>query len=202
MKHIFLFAIGIWLFQSAFSQIYLIEAHLPPVLKADAGSEKSIALGDSIQLGGTPAAKDGYGGYIFLWTPSVGLSDATSPNPWAKPHGKSVYTLTVTDGHHCTSMDDVLVNVSGTGTNPEELPVSLQVYPNPADGVVNLSIGGFHGVGNIRIINTLGQKVYESEIHYINNQKIEIDVSRWQNGLYQFVVQLDKQLFTRIIMVN
>jgi hypothetical protein len=93
------------------SQVFTIESKLPPTVKADAGDYKSIPLGDSVQLGGSQAGLDGFGNYVFLWSPATGLNNATLPNPWAKPGAKTVYTLMVTDLHHCTAMDEVKVNV-------------------------------------------------------------------------------------------
>lgn len=201
MKHISLLAFGLLLFVSSFSQVYIIESKLPPVLKADAGVDKNIAVGDSVQLGGNPAAFDGYGDYIFLWSPSNGLSNPTAQNPWAKPKGKSVYTLTVTDIHHCIAMDDVQVNVSASGIPGEELSVTIQIYPNPANGLVTLSVKGFTGIGNLTISNMIGQKVFVKELHFVNSMNVDLDVSRWQKGLYQVLLQTDKNLFTKAIVV-
>lgn len=188
-------------FRSGNNNVYVIESILPPVLKADAGVDKGIALGDSVRLGGTIAGNDGYGKYLFLWSPPAGLSDPTSPNPWAKPRGKSVYTLMVVDMHNCKAMDEVLVAVSGTGIFNEDLTVSALVYPNPAHSKVNISIEGFVEKGNLSIVNILGQKVYQEEIRFVDNLKHEIDVSRWQNGLYQLVIQTDYKVITKAILI-
>jgi hypothetical protein len=201
MKHIFLRVFGLLLFQMGFSQVYVIESKLPPVLKADAGLDKSIALGDSVQLGGTQSGIDGYGNYVYLWSPSLGLSNPTSANPWAKPGGKSVYTLTVTDFNHCVVMDEVQVNVSGTGIPEEEMQVTIQIYPNPANGLVTLEVNGFTGIGSLTVSNMVGQKVFVKKLQFMNSTNVDLDVSRWEKGLYQVVLQTDKNLFTRSIMV-
>jgi len=201
MKHITLLFFGLLLFNLGFSQYYTLGTKLPPVLKADAGLDQSIAYGDSVQLGGSQAALDGYGNYIFLWTPSSGLSDATNANPWAKPGGISIYTLTVMDMHHCIAMDEVLVNVTGTGIPEDEIPVIILMYPNPANGLVTLVVNGFTGIGNLTISNLIGQKVFFKELRFMNSGNVDLDVSRWQKGLYQVVFVTDTKLITKSLVI-
>jgi gliding motility-associated-like protein len=53
--------------------------------------------------------------YTYLWTPSAGLSDPTSPNPIANPTGTTTYTLVVTaTGCDFPAVDSVLVQVAPT----------------------------------------------------------------------------------------
>jgi hypothetical protein len=79
--------------------------------KADAGTDKSILLGDSVTIGGSPVATGGSGSYTYLWSPAAGLDDPTKPNPTASPSGSANYTVTVTDGRGCRGSDDVRVAV-------------------------------------------------------------------------------------------
>ncbi|MBX2910233.1 MAG: tandem-95 repeat protein [Chitinophagales bacterium] len=82
---------------------------------ADAGSDKSIVscAGASVQIGGSPAATGGSGGYSYTWKPTAGLSDSTIANPTVSGIATSqTYTLLVTDLKGCTSTDVVLVTVT------------------------------------------------------------------------------------------
>ena len=51
-------------------------------------------------------------GYLFSWSPSSGLSDATIPNPVAKPGSTTTYSVTITDENGCSAVSSVTVNVA------------------------------------------------------------------------------------------
>jgi PKD repeat protein len=85
---------------------------------ADAGVDQQICPGDSASLGGAPSASGGAAGYTYSWSPTSGLSDATSANPKASPSATTTYILTVTDAKNCVAMDTVLVTVS-SGLNAD-----------------------------------------------------------------------------------
>lgn len=78
----------------------------PPV---DAGVNRSICVGQSAIIGGSPTTT---GGNTVVWSPSAGLSSVTAFNPTASPLVTTVYTVTVTDGTACSSVDQVTVTVS------------------------------------------------------------------------------------------
>ena len=91
---------------------YLLQvaAKLGPI--ADAGPERSITAGDSVVIGGGPAAKSGSGGYTYIWGPASGLDDPAKPNPMASPYNTTNYTLTVIDESGCSDSDEVRVTVT------------------------------------------------------------------------------------------
>lgn len=76
-------------------------------LLAYAGPDARICLGESITLGGTPAASGGVPPYTYSWTPPAGLNDPSAANPVATPGGTMAYTLTVTD-HLGTMVSDMV----------------------------------------------------------------------------------------------
>ncbi|MES2620413.1 MAG: Ig-like domain-containing protein [Bacteroidota bacterium] len=81
----------------------------------DAGPDKSLVscAGDSVQIGGSPAATGGSIPYTYSWTPTTNLFTATDSNPWVKGLTSSqAYTLVVTDANGCTAGDVVQVAVS------------------------------------------------------------------------------------------
>ena len=83
-----------------------------PNLVADAGSNQSIAPGGSVQIGGTPTASGGTGGYTYSWDPTTGLDDETIANPTASPASNTTYTVIITDANSCKDTSDVLVSVT------------------------------------------------------------------------------------------
>jgi len=84
------------------------------VLQADAGFNKIIFSGNNVQIGGSPTASGGAGGYTYLW--SNGSTDA---NPTVNPTETTTYTVTVTDSNNDVATDNMVVyinsgSVSGT----------------------------------------------------------------------------------------
>ena len=84
----------------------------PPV--ADAGADRTICPNvTSTPLGGTPLA-----GATYSWSPALGLSSTTVPNPTVTLPNTTgaayvqVYTLTVTVGANCSNTGTVRVTVS------------------------------------------------------------------------------------------
>ncbi|MCX6199132.1 MAG: Ig-like domain-containing protein [Bacteroidetes bacterium] len=86
-----------------------------PVPVANAGVDASMTTcsGDSVRIGGSPAASGGTPGYTYSWNPAAGLyPDSTVTNPWVKGIASSqLYTLVVTDANGCTAEDAVAVTV-------------------------------------------------------------------------------------------
>lgn len=77
--------------------------------KANAGDDVTICFGDSVMIGGMPAATGGAMPYVYDWAPVDGLSDPSAANPMASPDTTTNYTLTVTTVYGC--VDDSVVRV-------------------------------------------------------------------------------------------
>ena len=70
----------------------------------DAGTDKSICPGDSVQLNAT-------GGFVFVWTPPATLSDDSISNPFSKPASSTLYLVNSVDTNGCKGLDSVLVAI-------------------------------------------------------------------------------------------
>jgi hypothetical protein len=106
MKRKYQIVILIWLACSASisAQIVTLNSNQALPLTAHAGNDTTILSGRQAILGSHPTAENGYGGYSYHWTPSVGLNDVTQPNPIARPLITTRYLLTITDMNNCSSM--------------------------------------------------------------------------------------------------
>ncbi|MGI4872630.1 MAG: hypothetical protein ACRYFX_15830, partial [Janthinobacterium lividum] len=88
-----------------------------PLPTAVAGPGIAICSGGSATLGSTPVA-----GYTYSWSPTTGLSSATSANPTVTLTNTTTaattqtYTLTVTSAAGCTSTGMVMVTVNPVPT--------------------------------------------------------------------------------------
>ncbi|MEO5641935.1 MAG: gliding motility-associated C-terminal domain-containing protein [Bacteroidia bacterium] len=74
----------------------------------NAGSDQSICIGDSAQIGTVAIAGNNYS-----WSPVAGLSSSTVAQPFAHPATTTVYVLTVTNSTSgCQGKDTVVVTVN------------------------------------------------------------------------------------------
>lgn len=78
----------------------------------NAGTDKSVCIGSSTPIGGTPPATGGTAPYTYLWAPATGLNAATNANPVATPVITTDYILVVTDANGCSTRDTTKVTVN------------------------------------------------------------------------------------------
>ena len=82
MKMIYpLFVLTCLISTNVSGQVITLNSNQPLPLAASAGNDVTVVSGNSAVLGDNPSASDGYGGYVYLWTPAAGLDDPTLPNP-------------------------------------------------------------------------------------------------------------------------
>src|SRR5690554_4312551 len=82
---------------------------LPPV-NINAGVDKTICDGGSVQLDGSVTG--GTGGLTYSWSPIDSLSNPSILKPIASPTQSTTYTLTVTDSLGCSDSSQVRVTVN------------------------------------------------------------------------------------------
>jgi gliding motility-associated-like protein len=82
----------------------LIHVRVIPLPLADAGSDITINVGDSIQLNGS-------GGDSVRWDPDYRLSDPAIPDPFADPWMTTTYFLTAFVSNRCYATDSVIITV-------------------------------------------------------------------------------------------
>ena len=81
----------------------------PAELIIDAGSNKSIACGDAVQLDGITSNYSGPGELTYNWLPTTGLNNATIPDPTSSAMSTTNYTVTATTPIGCNASDNVMV---------------------------------------------------------------------------------------------
>jgi gliding motility-associated-like protein len=88
--------------------------------KANAGVDKAICFGESIEIGAKPAGSGGTIPYLYVWTPGSSLNSNVAENPIASPQMTTTYILTVYDANNCQDTDSMVVVV-----NPLPIPVII-----------------------------------------------------------------------------
>jgi gliding motility-associated-like protein len=94
----------------------------------------------------------------YLWSPSVGLDNATSATPKAAPPADQEYLLTVTSDQGCTSSDRVIVKLL------KQIKVPNAFSPN-GDGINDrweiLYLDSYPGC-EVEVFNRYGQAIFRS----------------------------------------
>lgn len=109
-----------------------------PEIIVNAGTDVDICIGDSVIIGGTPAASGSLFDYTYQWLPAIGLSKTTIPNPMVSPSGDQQYVLEVRSGDCAAEYDTVMVFVHPL----PEVTVSPQQSVGPDESVQLVATGG------------------------------------------------------------
>jgi hypothetical protein len=115
------------------------------------------------------------------------------------------YFVTVTDANGCTGSDEVFVEVEiCSGTNTPGVTGSINVFPNPSEGLVNLEMKQF-APGNylMTIFNAQGQLNMTNPMEISTDQQlIQLDLSSYPKGAYIIKVASEKGIVVRRLILN
>lgn len=85
---------------------------VPAPLTVNAGPDRELSLGGSIDIGDNLVVTGGIMPYSYLWSCAADPGwSSTEPNPRVSPAEETVYTVTVTDKWGCTASDEVTVSI-------------------------------------------------------------------------------------------
>jgi PKD repeat protein len=94
--------------RTGMSLIKKIDVKVNPAPAGNAGDDKVICSGESVEIG-----TEGKPDYLYFWTPETGLDNPNSPITLARPAETTTYTLTVQDKNTgCSFSDSVTVYVN------------------------------------------------------------------------------------------
>lgn len=78
---------------------------------------------------------------------------------------------------------------------------SVKIAPNPSNGIFNISIGGFTGKVNIKVVDINGRLIIENKDIDFNLEK-SIDLGRFQSGMYILKIDGDNLNFSTKLIKN
>ncbi len=182
-------------------QVITLNYNQVPPLVVNAGSDVTLASGHSALLGGTPSAKDGYGSYLYLWSPAAGLDDPTKANPSANPKVSTTYILTVTDAKNCSVQDEVTVTVQTSGLDEISESIDFKVYPNPAGDKMHIGIVGASGQLILKIASSTGIVVHQVNQEVDKDFYEELDTRLYPKGYYFVIANFNGKVITRPIII-
>lgn len=150
---------------------------ISPTPHVSAGGNKTINVGDVVQLNATASAG------TYLWTPALGLSSATVLNPNANPSQTTTYTLTVTSALGCTASDQATITVLSC-INP------MEAFTPNGDGINDvwlISTNGCLAYAKVAVYNRYGNRVYEND-SYKNDWDGKYHGKPLPDGTYYFII--------------
>jgi hypothetical protein len=140
--------------------------------------------------GGAPLG----GGYNGSGISSDTLYTTTVKNGW----NNITYTYKDSNGCQGTATDSIYIyNCSPTGLNTISGTAQLEIYPNPSNGVFNIT----SSLGNtvmIEVYNNIGQLILNKEIR---NGKGLIDLSKEAKGMYYMRVISNNRVYKPSILI-
>ena len=101
----------------------------------------------------------------------------------------SIYdTITYYDSVLVSVTDTLIINVNISGVSSPNNSNTLKIYPNPANDIVFIDNGNFNSMSNynLKIINSLGQEVFNS---FITIPQFQIPITSF-GGLGLYYIQL------------
>jgi hypothetical protein len=172
----------------------------PEVLLAEAGDDITYT-GLDISIGGNPSVLGGLSPYEFQWLPSLGLDDATSPNPVLYGYDAQVYVLSIVDARGCVSQDSVDTYIQSF----DELKVDefVSVFPNPNSGHFELQLKSKNTSlsTSVEVTTLLGQLI--ATIPWPNTAiPLHVDASDWALGKYVLTMTLAERKINRMILIS
>lgn len=141
------------------------------------GADTSICLTHVLTLDAGTAG-------IYLWSTNE-TSQTITVNGGIAGLGIHNYSVTITTPEGCIATDNINVMVNPcTSIDNENSDMGVEVYPNPTNGIVNLSIAGNNSNSlEINIFDIAG-KVVISKTHEPSTENVKIDMSELTDGIY------------------
>ena len=77
---------------------------------------------------------------------------------------------------------------------------SIDIYPNPANDVINITLHQPVDDGVLTICNVLGQQVYQNKIAGATNSTVNIDIGALSQGVYILKMETGGQSLVKRIV--
>ena len=167
--------------------------------EADAGQDRTITIGDTTQLGGSPTGFGTNGPYQYIWNPSATLDANNVSNPSAFPTATTTYLVFAIDSvSGCSGTNTVTVTVVNTTSgnkSQEEVGGKLNLFPNPASDKVYITFkASKEQAASFILENMLGQQFQHINLQLQKgDNEIHFDVSGLDPGVYNIRIQNGKE---------
>ncbi|MFK8006229.1 MAG: fibronectin type III domain-containing protein [Saprospiraceae bacterium] len=133
------------------------------------------------------------GPYTYFW--DTGDSTATVTGITA-----GTYQVTVIDAFGCVDVAtvDLMVNI-----NEVDDIQNINLYPNPTMDMATLDMTFSKTVDvQVQVINVMGQILFETSIGKTMEEKVELNLANYPDGMYFVRVKVDSQTIVKKLMKN
>jgi len=165
-----------------FSAPFIVKINQAPTITFS--QSPVVAAGQAVKL--TPVITGGIAPLSYLWSPSAGLDDPSSPSPLARPDHTTTYQLSVVSANSCGAVGNVTVTVL------RSIVVPNAFTPN-GDGINDLwniqDISNYPGCV-VDIFSRNGQLVYHS-VGYTKQWDGTLDNKALPAGVYYYSIDLN-----------
>jgi PKD repeat protein len=109
-----------------------------------------------------------------------------------------LYQVLVTSASGCSSEMSEQVKVAEM-----DLVTNLKVYPNPGNGLLNITFTGLRpDLVNVRVFDMIGKQIYEGKKSMLDEREFQIDISTAGAGVYMLQIQHKTSNYNRRIVVQ
>ncbi len=143
----------------------------------------------------------------YLWDFGDGTT-STEENPMHVYQQEGTYfvTLSAVNGAGCVvTINEELLVALATNTQDQLLEASLNLYPNPTTGKLNVNLGVSYQnpLTEIRMVDLLGRTVRQLTGSQISGNNLEIEMTDLNNGVYHLIfVANDAKTTRRVVKMN
>ena len=158
----------------------------------------AVNFDDAATAGALPCPPVGNGTY----QPQTPLSAFNGQN------ANGTWTLTVVDGANqdggaLNSWALEICTSSTVGIFESSKDTKATIFPNPGTGLFNINLSGLtEDSYKVKVLNSLGQVVFEKNSTLNNTKTCQIDLSDKQDGVYFLVIQGNKNITTERIILQ
>lgn len=177
-----------------FTQGFTINQPLPLDLTAnsiDDNLNNCTGTGEAIVTGGIQP-------YTYAWNDPSNQTTAVATGLC-----KGVYKVTVNDSNQCVQYRTIIID-NTAGINQNEFLKSINIYPNPADNHIYIKgIDSQNSKLYIRLYNTLGQELMNTQKDFIQNEEVKVDLNNLSNGIYYILIENQSgEIYNQKIIIN
>ncbi len=136
--------------------------------------------------------------YTFQW--STGFTEMGETSTLTNV-GSGLYSVTITDAQQCNIVSDY--NVGTVSTDQLADVAKLDIYPNPAQSILNVDISLSKAQSlDVRIFNTLGQSMWTNSLPAEEQHILPISVSKFNAGIYFIQISSTSGQITKRFIVD
>ncbi|MFW5726119.1 MAG: M43 family zinc metalloprotease [Bacteroidota bacterium] len=161
-----------------------------------------VSASENLIIPGQSVVLQAKGASVFQWLTAEGT--VLGPQITVNPTQTTTYQLVGSGLELCRDTVDYTVFVKSITSTDNLLFQQLQVYPNPADEQVKISmVNNYRGEVVVQVINTIGKLMYESSFEKLQEElDQQINISNLSPGVYILNINLQDTTEQRKLIIE